>query len=133
VKTGIENFIKRKQKTNSVEIQKQQLLDGSISDSSSQYIDIEMAENSSLERSSRAISDYIASGKQSFEELLSQRERLKGVQRKVFDIINYLGLSNSIMKTVERREITDLRILYVGMIVITSLLVIIFYYKFVKS
>jgi len=85
-------------------------------------VDLELAESASLSRSSRLMGDYLATGQETLSELTSQRERLKGVQRKVFDIMNYLGLSNSIMRSVERREIVDKWIVYAGMLVTLVLL-----------
>ena len=90
--------------------------------------DAEIAENSSLNNSSRMMNDYLAVGKETLGNLLSQRERIKSVQRKVLDILNYLGLSNTIIKVVERRDSVDKWIVYAGMILITALLFVVYFY-----
>ncbi len=74
------------------------------------------------------ISEYIALSRESLSELFSQKERLKGVQRKVYDILNYLGKSNSIIRAVEKREIVDKYLVYVGMVVVTGLLLFVYLY-----
>ena len=74
------------------------------------------------------LNEYIATGQETLSELLGQRDRLKGVQRKVLDIMNYLGLSSSIMRAVEKREIFDKYIVYAGMIIILIIIFIIWYY-----
>ncbi len=90
--------------------------------------DAEVAENTSLNNSSRIMNDYLATGKETLDNLLSQRERLKSVKRKLFDILNYLGLSNTIIRVVEKRDYVDKFIVYGGMIVITLLLILVYCY-----
>jgi Golgi SNAP receptor complex protein 2 len=89
---------------------------------------LEMAENGSLERSSRMINDYLSIGQDTLSELVGQRERLKGIQRKAFDIMNYLGLSNTIMKNVELRDWVDKWLVYIGMIAILGLIFLIYFF-----
>ena len=82
-----------------------------------------MAEGGSLNNSNRMIQSYLQTGQETLAELHSQRDRMKGIQKKVFDMFNYLGLSNSIMKSVSDRDKVDTLIVYGGMVVV-SLLVI---------
>jgi hypothetical protein len=89
---------------------------------------LEMAENGSLERSSRMVSSYITIGQDALSELVGQKERLKGIQRKAFDIMNYLGLSNTIMKNVELRDWVDKWLVYIGMIAILALIFVIYFF-----
>lgn len=89
---------------------------------------LEMAENGSLSRSSQMISEYITLGRESLGELSSQKERLKAVQRRVLDIFNYLGLSNTLMKTLENREHVDKYIVYGGMVVVVIILIVVYFY-----
>ncbi len=74
------------------------------------------------------INQYIAIGQNTLQDLLAQKERLKSVQRKVLDILNYLGLSNSIMKAVEKRDVTDKWIVIIGMVIVLALLFWIWWY-----
>lgn len=89
---------------------------------------LELAENGSLSRSSKMINDYLAVGRDTLGELVNQRERLKGIQRRAFDILNYLGLSNTVMKNVEMRDWVDKWIVYGGMIFIFLLMIFVWWY-----
>ena len=62
-------------------------------------------------------------------ELRRQKERLKGVQTKVLDILNMLGLSNYLMKSVERRDFADKIIVLGGIFLVLILLGIIYHFK----
>mmetsp|Transcript_20711 Transcript_20711/g.30645 ORF Transcript_20711/g.30645 Transcript_20711/m.30645 type:complete len:208 (-) Transcript_20711:34-657(-) len=79
-------------------------------------------ENSSLLRSSKMVGEYLYTGREALSNLIGQKYRLKNVQRKVFDIANLMGLSNSILKMSEKREKIDKIIIFVGMVLITCLL-----------
>jgi Golgi SNAP receptor complex protein 2 len=119
VKLSLENLVKRRENSR-FETEKKELFGNASEDYSN--IDLEMAESDSLSRSSNMINNYVATGREALNELLSQKDRLKGVQRKVLDILNLLGISGSIMKAVERRDIFDKWLVYIGMILITLLL-----------
>ncbi|RYH31102.1 hypothetical protein EON65_03380 [archaeon] len=93
--------------------------------------ELELAESGSLARSSQNINEYIAIGRETLSELVSQRERLKGIQRKAIDMLNYLGISGNMLKGVEKRDAVDKIIVFVGMAVI--LLVLLFIWWFVKK
>lgn len=92
-------------------------------------IDLEMAESASLDRSSNMVNTYIAQGQETLNELLEQKDRLKNIQRKVFDIMNYLGISQSIIKAVEKRDFTDKWIVIIGMMVVSSFLLVLWWFK----
>jgi Golgi SNAP receptor complex protein 2 len=108
--------------------QKEKLFEGANSANYSSDISLEMAESGSLSRSSLKMNEYLAVGQETLSELLSQRDRLKSIQRKVFDILGYLGVSSSLMRAVERRDYVDQIIVYGGMILITLLLVFVWLY-----
>ena len=91
-------------------------------------VDLEMAESQSLDRSSNMLSDHLESGRHSLSELIGQKERLKSVQRKVFDIVNYLGLSSTLMRAIENRDVVDKWIVYGGMVAILALIFLIYYF-----
>ena len=64
----------------------------------------------------------------SLSALMSQRASLKGVQRKVRDMAATLGLSNSVLKAIERRQFWDKLILFGGMILTLALVWFVFHY-----
>jgi len=82
---------------------------------------LEAAEGGTLNRSNRMIGEYLQTGIETLAELQDQRSRLKGVQKKVLDIMTYLGISNSIMKTVTDRDYWDAKIAYGGMALVMLL------------
>lgn len=129
VRAGLDNFSKT---NNSYQFdQQRQELFGKAPirpDEENPYYDIEVAEQSSIHRSSKMVGDYIKTGQETLQELFSQRERLKGIQRKAFDVMNYLGISNTIMRAAERRDSVDRWIVFGGMVLILILLYFIIFY-----
>ena len=92
------------------------------------HIDLEIAESQSLDRSASMLNDYLESGRNTLSELIGQKERLKSVQRKVFDIVNYLGLSNTLMRAIENRDVVDKWIVYAGMVAVLGLIFLIYFF-----
>ena len=74
-------------------------------------------EAESLQSSNTMVLDLLATGEASFDALQQQRARLRGVTRVVFDIGTALGLSQSTMRIIERRDITDAYLVAVLMVV----------------
>jgi Golgi SNAP receptor complex protein 2 len=83
-------------------------------------------EADSLENSRGMINELLETGANSLSSLIGQRSRMRWVNRKMLDIGNKLGLSNSTMRMIERRDATDAYLVFGGMIV--TLLVIYFLY-----
>ena len=123
---SLENYDKRRYQKD-YSLQKHELF-GKYSNIDPELADIEMSENASLEKSNVMLSEYLTNGKETLMELISQRERLKSVQKKVFDILNLLGISNSIMRAVEKRDFNDKWIVFAGMILILFILAFVFFY-----
>ena len=119
-------------RSNKYEAQRNELFGDNHNDNdNNDHVDLEAAvsESSSLDRSQGMVQSYISIGRDTLEDLYSQKEKLKGVQRKALDILNYLGLSQTIMKNVESRDTIDKWITYVGMFAITCILLAILYYR----
>lgn len=131
INSSLDNYIKRKAKKNrNFGSQKEELFKGSIDiESSSEPSENTMAESSSLNRSNKMINDYISSGRETLEELLAQRDRLKGVRTKVIDIMNYLGLSSSMMTNVKDREKIDRIIVWGGIALVLLIILFIWYIR----
>lgn len=60
--------------------------------------------------------NLLGSGRSVLESLRGQRNTLKSAHKKVLDLMNTLGLSNTVMRLIERRTYQDGFILYGGMI-----------------
>mmetsp|Transcript_6488 Transcript_6488/g.10313 ORF Transcript_6488/g.10313 Transcript_6488/m.10313 type:complete len:166 (-) Transcript_6488:972-1469(-) len=89
-------------------------------------------EAQSLHQSSLMVDDLLNSGQASLAGLVDQRSRLRGVRRVVTDIGNRLGLTNTTMRIIERRDITDAYLVFAGMI-ITCIVIYICYFHFEKK
>ena len=127
IRESLDNYLKRTG-GNDFNLQKAKLLANTNVSKSTEDLALEMAENGSLTKSSQMLGEYIAMGQETLTELVSQKERLKSVQRKALDIMNYLGLSNSLMRGVERRDSVDKILVFVGMALILLLLLVIWWY-----
>lgn len=75
------------------------------------------SESESLEKSHVAVMDLVQTAEASYESLREQRQRLRGVTRVVADMGNALGLTQTTMKIIERRDITDAYLVAACMVV----------------
>ena len=83
-------------------------------------------EADSLANSHGMMNELLDSGQANLSNLVGQRSRMRWVNRKMFDIGNKIGLSNSTMKMIEKRDTTDAYLVLGGMVI--TLLVIYFLY-----
>lgn len=127
ISSSLEALVRRK-KRDSYDIQRAELLGEADLEGGNSSIELQLAESNSLARSSQMMNEYIATGQETLANLLSQRERLKGIQRKALDILNYLGAANSIMKFVERRDFIDKLLVFGGMLFILVLIAFVWFY-----
>jgi Golgi SNAP receptor complex protein 2 len=126
IRISFENYIRRRE-TSQYGTQKSELFGNrDIEDGS--MLDAEVKENLSLSRSNKMVNEYLQIGQDTLNNLMEQKDRLKNIQRGALDILNYLGISNSMMRTVERREKVDRYIVFAGMFFITILLFLIWWY-----
>mmetsp|Transcript_35776 Transcript_35776/g.80388 ORF Transcript_35776/g.80388 Transcript_35776/m.80388 type:complete len:210 (-) Transcript_35776:27-656(-) len=79
-------------------------------------------EADSLASSHGMMNDLLASGQSSLSSLVNQRQKMRWINRQVLNIGNKLGLSQSTIRMIERRDTTDAYLVFGGMI--TTLLVI---------
>eukprot|EP00232_Nephroselmis_pyriformis_P000063 CAMPEP_0182906556 /NCGR_PEP_ID=MMETSP0034_2-20130328/33818_1 /TAXON_ID=156128 /ORGANISM="Nephroselmis pyriformis, Strain CCMP717" /LENGTH=226 /DNA_ID=CAMNT_0025042247 /DNA_START=102 /DNA_END=782 /DNA_ORIENTATION=- len=79
--------------------------------------DMEAQEMASVTNSHRVIDDALAVGADVLAAMGGQRERLKSAHRKALDVLNNIGIGESLMRVVERRQRMDQVITYLGMIV----------------
>ncbi|KAG9452077.1 hypothetical protein H6P81_004981 [Aristolochia fimbriata] len=69
----------------------------------------------SAQNSSRVLDEAYATGVAILGKYAEQRDYLKRAQRKALDVLNTVGLSNSVLKLIERRHRVDKWIAYFGM------------------
>mmetsp|Transcript_11395 Transcript_11395/g.15950 ORF Transcript_11395/g.15950 Transcript_11395/m.15950 type:complete len:215 (+) Transcript_11395:302-946(+) len=82
----------------------------------------------SLKASNAEADRILETGRATLDNLRKQGDILKRAHRKVLDVANTLGLSNSLIKMIERRENMDKILVFAGMAV--SLLVLFLLYYF---
>lgn len=79
-------------------------------------IDRALEHSNALDRSNRYIDDVLSQGAATLANLRDQRSTLKGVQKKILDVANTLGMSSTVIRLIERRGEGDKWILIGGML-----------------
>lgn len=91
-------------------------------------IDHTMQHNNSLQNASQGIDNLIQHGTGILDSLRSQRITLKGAHKRLIDIGNTLGLSNTTMRIIEQRARQDGFILVGGILLICLIILLIIIY-----
>ncbi|XP_032831401.1 Golgi SNAP receptor complex member 2 [Petromyzon marinus] len=126
LRAALQNFAHRRLKREQTERDREELLAKSFTTNdadTSIAIDEALQYNSSLRNAHSGMDDLIASGSGIIDGLRDQRRTLKGAQKKILDVANMLGLSNTVMRLIEKRATQDKAIMVVGML-ITCLIMI---------
>ncbi|PWA91161.1 membrin 12 [Artemisia annua] len=124
---GLDRYFQRRQKRMQEAQERAELLNRANGESSHvmRIFDEEAQAMQSARNSSRMLEEATATGTAILAKYSEQRDRLKGAQRKALDVLNTLGLSNTILRVIERRNRVDQRIKYAGMI-LTFIIVVAF-------
>lgn len=91
-------------------------------------IDHSLQHNMSLQNAHHGVDDMLKSGSGILESLRDQRNTLKGAKKRILDIANTLGLSNTVLRLIERRAYQDKFILFGGMLFTMIVIVIVIMY-----
>lgn len=91
-------------------------------------IDHSVQHNMSLQNANRGVDDMLRSGSSILENMREQRNTLKGAHRRMIDIANTLGLSNTTMRLIERRASEDKYILFGGMFITLVVIILLILY-----
>eukprot|EP00730_Choanoeca_flexa_P014246 TRINITY_DN6159_c0_g1_i1.p1 TRINITY_DN6159_c0_g1~~TRINITY_DN6159_c0_g1_i1.p1 ORF type:complete len:214 (+),score=31.93 TRINITY_DN6159_c0_g1_i1:43-684(+) len=98
-------------------------------DSTALFIDdAELDHHDSLLNSNRGVDSLLSQASGVLSELAEQRDVLKRIQRRMLDIGNQLGLSNTLMRLIEQRTQQDFYILIAGMIGSVVIMVLVYVY-----
>ena len=81
--------------------------------------DAEASAGMSMRRSNQMVDDLLDSGANILGSLHEQKDRLKSARRKVLNVLDTLGVSQSVLKVIDRRQRMDAIIVYGGMFIIT--------------
>lgn len=92
--------------------------------------DMDTAARRHLASSKRVLEEAYATGAGVLGSMSSQRETLKTAQRRLLDVINSVGLSDSLLRMADRRHRMDKLLAYGGMA--ATLLVVVLLYWYLK-
>lgn len=90
-------------------------------------IDHSLQHNNQIHNAMRGVDDLLQQGSGILDNLKSQRYTLKGAHKRLIDVGNTLGLSNTTMRLIEQRVRSDGFIL-IGGIIFTCLIVVLIIY-----
>ncbi|XP_072047398.1 Golgi SNAP receptor complex member 2-like [Amphiura filiformis] len=130
IQAALRNIQHRRYTREQEERDREELLSRSFTtnDEASIMIDHELQHNDSLHNAHRGIDDLLGQGSATISNLRDQRSMLKGAHRKILDVTNTLGLSNTVMRLIEKRTFQDKFILFGGMIVTCIIMYLVFKY-----
>ncbi|KAJ1136596.1 hypothetical protein NDU88_003011 [Pleurodeles waltl] len=120
LQTGLRNFQHRRYAHEQQEREREELMTRTYTTNDSATtipIDETLQFNSSLHNAHRGMDELLGSGTSILEGLRDQRKTLKGAQKKILDVANMLGLSNTVMRLIEKRAFQDKAIMIGGMVV----------------
>jgi len=92
-----------------------------------QAIDEEANMRRSVAASHQQLENIFAQGGAALVQMSGQRERLKRAHKKALDMLNKIGLSESLLKIAERRQKVDKMIVYGGMAGVTLLVLLVWW------
>ncbi|XP_033926095.1 Golgi SNAP receptor complex member 2 [Melopsittacus undulatus] len=119
LQTALRNFQHRRYIREQQERQREELLARTFTTNDSDTtiaIDETLQFNESLQNAHRGMDDLIGSGTNILQGLRDQRVTLKGTHKKILDVANMLGLSNTVMRLIEKRAFQDKYFMIGGMI-----------------
>lgn len=90
-------------------------------------VDALVAERASLDSSHRLMDELSSVAGSVMSSLRSQRGVMKSAHKKVLDVSSVLGLSNTVMRLIERRTVADRMLVYGGMVFIMLLLALVWW------
>ncbi|KAF8768181.1 Golgi SNAP receptor complex member 2-like [Argiope bruennichi] len=118
--TSLQNAIHRRMLREQEMREREELLSKKFStneENTTIMIDHSLQHNTSLQNANRGMDDLLGSGNSILTNLREQRVTLKGAHKKILDIANTLGLSNTVMRLIEKRTYQDKYVLFGGMFV----------------
>ncbi|KAG2483470.1 hypothetical protein HYH03_017653 [Edaphochlamys debaryana] len=83
-----------------------------------QEMDEESQVQGSVQRSKRYLEEMFDAGSNILVSMAGNRERLKAAHKKALDVLNTVGLGESLLRMIERRQRSDIVTAYAGMVVI---------------
>ncbi|XP_065853582.1 membrin-11-like [Euphorbia lathyris] len=124
LKQSLDRYVARNQRRMREAQERAELLGRANGESSHvlRIFDEEAQAMNSVHNSKRMLEESLSTGSAILSKYSEQRERLKRAQRKALDVLNTVGLSNSVLRLIERRNRVDRWIKYMGMLITVVIL-----------
>lgn len=119
LQSALKHFQQRRYARESQEREREELLSRPFTTNDADTsipIDDSLQFNENLYRAHKGMDDLIGSGSSILNGLRDQRSTLKGTHKKMLDVANMLGLSNTVMRLIEKRATQDKFIMIGGML-----------------
>ncbi|KAG8188188.1 hypothetical protein JTE90_019466 [Oedothorax gibbosus] len=130
--TSLQSAMQRRMRREQETRERDELLNQKFSTNRDQnttiMIDHALQHNTSLQGAHRGVDDLLGQGASVLGNLREQRSTLKGAHKKILDIANTLGLSNTVMRLIEKRAYTDRYVLFGGMFITCCIMFIVVKY-----
>ncbi|XP_065052354.1 Golgi SNAP receptor complex member 2-like [Rhopilema esculentum] len=131
--TAFKTYLRKKRMKEEQEKAREDLLSTTFttnaqSGDTSIMIDHSLQHHTRLGGANRNMDEMLDNGSNILANLRDQRMSLKGIQKRIFDIGSTLGLSNTVMRLIEKRGTQDKWILYGGMLITFFIMYLAFSY-----
>ena len=130
-RTSLQNVIHRRMLREQEIREREELLSKKFSaneQNTAIMIDHALQHNTSLQNAHRGMDDLLGSGSSILTNLREQKVSLKGAHKKILDIANTLGLSNTVMRLIEKRTYQDKYVLFGGMFITCVIMILVVKY-----
>lgn len=130
-RTSLQNVIHRRMLREQEIREREELLSKKFSaneQNTAIMIDHALQHNTSLQNAHRGMDELLGSGSSILTNLREQKVSLKGAHKKILDIANTLGLSNSVMRLIEKRTYQDKYVLFGGMLITCVIMILVVKY-----
>ncbi|GMH44861.1 hypothetical protein BSKO_12813 [Bryopsis sp. KO-2023] len=91
-------------------------------------MDAESQMAKSVQNSKTVLEESFSMGTSILENMAKNRDVLKRAQRRALDIINTVGLSDSLLRVIERRQKGDVLLTYGGMVAVVLLVLLLWWF-----
>ncbi|KAJ3600438.1 hypothetical protein NHX12_031421 [Muraenolepis orangiensis] len=125
LQSGLRNFQHRRCQRDALDQEREELLSRTFTTNDADTsipMDETLNMNSNLHNAHRGMDDLLGSSSSILNGLRDQRGALKGTHKKMLDVANMLGLSNTVMRLIERRATQD-KLIMVGGMLLTCLVI----------
>ncbi|KAJ7992392.1 hypothetical protein DPEC_G00278050 [Dallia pectoralis] len=131
LQTALRNFQHRRYTREAQDREREELMNRTFTSNDADTsipIDETLQFNTHLNSAHRGMDDLLGSGSSILTGLRDQRGTLKGTHKKMLDVANMLGLSNTVMRLIEKRATQDKFIMIGGMLVTCVVLFLVIRY-----